>query len=49
MNERDHYGRLTGDMLDLPERIEAGYLDDLLVNLETACRNRRAALEGERS
>jgi len=30
------------DPLDIPEAIEHGSLDDLLVNIETACRNRRA-------
>lgn len=33
--------------LDLPDRIEAGAFDDLLVNIETACRNRRHALESQ--
>lgn len=33
--------------LALPERIEAGAFDDLIVNLETACRNRRSQLAEE--
>lgn len=33
------------DPLDLPDAIEAGAYDDLLVNIETACRNRRSALD----
>jgi hypothetical protein len=27
------------DPLDIPDKIEHGALDDLLVNIETACRN----------
>lgn len=34
-----------GDPLDLPDQIERGAFDDLLVNLETACRNRRSQME----
>jgi hypothetical protein len=33
------------DPLDIPDKIEHGALDDLLVNIETACRNRRYELE----
>lgn len=33
------------DALEIPEAIERGAFDDLLVNLETACRNRRSELE----
>jgi hypothetical protein len=32
------------DPLDIPDAIERGAFDDLLVNIETACRNRRAEL-----
>lgn len=35
---------MTGP-LNIPDLIESGALDDLLVNIETACRNRRGELE----
>jgi hypothetical protein len=43
----DNEAAPVGDPLDLPDRIERGAFDDLLVNLETACRNRRSQMKQE--